>query len=85
MPRGNVAGALLAAVVALVPACGGDDVVTGTDLPFGSECSEDSQCQSGKCFDFSSKGPHCTIDCPASGSCPSPSTGCSGMGVCKID
>ena len=35
------------------------------------------------CFAFNDKGPHCTRECEGDDDCEAPSTGCSGMGVCK--
>ncbi len=52
-------------------------------LPFMSECEEDAQCESGLCYQFNAKGPHCTVPCDSSKDCPLPSPGCNGMGVCK--
>jgi hypothetical protein len=37
-----------------------------------------------KCYNFNSKGPHCSKTCSAAGDCPAPSTGCSNMGICKV-
>ena len=35
------------------------------------------------CFDFPNRGHYCTHACTNGDQCPSPSTGCNGMGVCK--
>ncbi len=53
-------------------------------LPFLAACTTDEQCDSGLCFHFNTKGPHCSKPCATSADCPSPSPGCSGMGVCKV-
>lgn len=37
-----------------------------------------------QCFPFNNKGPHCTHSCAVDGDCEAPSTGCSGMNVCKV-
>jgi hypothetical protein len=54
-------------------------------LPFMSECTlgESEECETGLCFDFNAKGPHCTHACKIDDDCEAPSPGCSGMGVCK--
>lgn len=52
-------------------------------LPFMSDCEEDAQCESGLCYEFNAKGPHCTNPCESADDCPLPSPGCNGMGVCK--
>jgi hypothetical protein len=54
-------------------------------LPFMSECTlgMDEQCETGLCFDFNTKGPHCTHACEVDADCEAPSEGCNGMGVCK--
>ena len=45
----------------------------------------DSECEEGlTCFPFNMKGPHCTHSCTVPSDCEAPSTGCSGMGVCKV-
>ena len=43
----------------------------------------DELCETGLCFDFNTKGPHCTHACTVDTDCEAPSTGCNGMGVCK--
>lgn len=55
----------------------------GTLAPFLAICKENADCESSVCFNFNSKGPHCTIACNADAECPAPSPGCSHMGVCK--
>jgi hypothetical protein len=53
-------------------------------LPFGSACTINSQCESNLCFDFQARGEFCTDMC-MNGVCPDPSSsGCNGMGVCKV-
>ncbi len=91
---------LLSLALLLTPGCGGGDdgasipdadpaapdVEVGS-LPFLAECnpSYPQECESGLCFNFNSHGPHCSISCAAPADCPAPSSGCSGMGVCKGD
>lgn len=52
-------------------------------LPFMSPCDSDEQCETGLCYDFNAKGPHCTTPCTLDADCPPPSPGCNNMGVCK--
>ena len=52
-------------------------------LAYMSPCDEDEQCETGLCFPFNAKGPHCTQTCSGPDDCPPPSTGCNNMGVCK--
>jgi hypothetical protein len=61
------------------------DVDAGAPLPFMSECvlGMDDACETGLCFDFNTKGPHCTHECTVDTDCEAPSPGCNGMGVCK--
>jgi hypothetical protein len=87
---------LLAAL--LLPACGSSDSggdppdadlsdARQTPLAFMDPCNLDNdQCDTAAgdyCFNFTMKGPHCTHDCGGPEDCPSPSTGCNGMNVCK--
>ena len=85
-----------AAIIALLVGCAGDaspppsgaDASIGPDaalLPFMAECplGDNASCASGLCFEFNSKGPHCTHACTLDTDCEAPSPGCSGMGVCK--
>lgn len=73
-----------------VPACSGSgggaqdgpDAAVG-DLPFMSECVDDSDCQTGLCFSFNVKGDFCTHACDMDFECEDPSPGCNGKGVCK--
>ena len=53
-------------------------------LPFLSPCSTDAECETGLCYDFNAQGPHCSKTCTSAAECPSPSTECNGMGVCKL-
>ena len=53
-------------------------------VPFLGACQKNEDCETGLCFSFNAKGPHCSIACSAVPVCPAPSPGCSGMGVCKI-
>ena len=48
-----------------------------------SECEEDAACETGLCYEFPAKGPHCTHGCETSQDCPPPSPGCNMMGLCK--
>ena len=53
---------------------------------FGATCAVDTDCEMGLvCFNFNMKGPHCTLACTSDADCPAPSSGCNGMGYCKID
>jgi hypothetical protein len=54
----------------------------GGDLPFLTPCKVDSECQSGLCGIFPSKGNRCTLHCRSGGDCPAPSPKCNPMGVC---
>ncbi|MCB9560536.1 MAG: hypothetical protein H6709_14490 [Kofleriaceae bacterium] len=75
------------------PGPGGDDdqaaapdAGTPADpIPFMGECTlgMDDACETGVCFDFNAKGPHCTHACTVDADCEAPSLGCNGMGVCK--
>jgi hypothetical protein len=56
----------------------------GEKLPFLSPCANDDECDTGLCFHFNGKGPHCSMPCEAAADCPAPSPGCSLMGVCKL-
>lgn len=56
---------------------------SGELLPFMSECTENSQCETNLCFQFNSKGPHCTHECTTADDCEAPSPGCNNKGVCK--
>jgi hypothetical protein len=55
----------------------------GVLAPFLAICAVSAECESGICYAFNAKGPHCTIACNADADCPAPSPGCSHMGVCK--
>jgi hypothetical protein len=89
------AALLAVAAACLLCACGAEDSGPGDDeaspdagtepLPFMSECTlgEDEQCETGLCYNFNMKGPHCTHACEVDADCEAPSPGCNGMGVCK--
>ena len=64
----------------LVPA---EDVVAGL-LPFGGECAEDADCESGLCHDFG-QGTWCTMACEDAAECPEGSEGqkCNKQQVCR--
>ena len=77
-----------AAITALVIGCAGDaspppsgaDASVGPDaalLPFMAECplGDNAACSSGLCFEFNSKGPHCTHACTLDTDCEAPSPG----------
>jgi hypothetical protein len=52
-------------------------------LPFMAECASNEQCQTGNCYPFGMKGPHCTKPCTSAADCPAPSPGCNNKGLCK--
>lgn len=64
------------------------DAMPGAKLGFLEACDlANDQCDDTMnllCFGFNSKGPHCTHSCTGGGECEAPSTGCSGMNVCKV-
>lgn len=73
--------------------CGGNVIPTGSGgggdggdgkLPFAAPCMTDEMCESGLCFKFTAKGPHCSKPCMTAADCPLPFVGCNGMGVCKV-
>ncbi len=53
------------------------------DTAYMEPCTTNEECDTGLCFDFSAKGPHCTTTCELDLECPEPSPGCNGKGVCK--
>jgi hypothetical protein len=55
----------------------------GSLLPFMSACGKNEECETGLCFNFPSKGPHCTRSCTQPTDCPPPSLGCNPQSVCK--
>jgi hypothetical protein len=61
----------------------GGPIEAGTLAPYLANCKVNGDCESNVCFNFTSKGPHCTIACKADAECPAPSPGCSHMGICK--
>jgi hypothetical protein len=82
-------GLCLAAMTAAMMAallgggCGDDEPAAGS---FGAECSSDADCDSGKCFEYGSKGKRCTEECPADpADCPNDGAGCNDKDVCKIE
>jgi hypothetical protein len=65
---------------------GGDagmDAGDGGLLPFMSPCTTNAQCDTGLCWDFPTKGPHCSKMCATDADCPAPSPGCNPQGVCR--
>lgn|GEM_PF-2765340 len=63
------------------------DFEAPTDGSFLSVCTpgEEGTCMDGFfCFEFNSKGPHCSTECIEDVDCAEPSTGCNGMGICKV-
>jgi hypothetical protein len=72
----------------LVDAGAPDADAAGTDAGLASflaPCTDDSDCETHLCFPFNAFGPHCTLPCEKDSDCPPPSSGCSGMGVCKVN
>ncbi len=65
------------------PAPDGPAAEAAALLPFMSPCDTDAQCDTNLCFNFPSKGPHCTRHCTQPTECPPPSGGCNPQGVCK--
>ncbi len=65
-------------------AAGGAGGGGGGLLPFLSECATDDECDTGLCHPFNAKGPHCSHPCELDTDCEPPSTGCNGMGICKV-
>ncbi len=60
-----------------------DDVPEGL-LPFGGECTDDAECDTGLCHDFG-QGTWCTLACEESDECPEGSEGqkCNKQKVCR--
>ncbi len=60
-----------------------DDTPEGL-LPFGGECADDADCESGLCHDFG-QGTWCTMACEESEECPEGSEGqkCNKQMVCR--
>ena len=58
---------------------------SGGEPTFMEPCDvSDDACQEPYfCFNYNSKGPHCTTECTRDDQCEAPSTGCNMMGVCK--
>ena len=61
-----------------------DASLDASDLPFGASCRDNLQCASGLCFDYKVRGTFCTQLCAMGESCPPTSSGCNGMGVCRL-
>jgi hypothetical protein len=61
------------------------DAAGGGSIAFMEQCDpEDDQCETDLvCFNFNSRGPHCTHACTVDSDCAAPSPGCNNMGVCK--
>lgn len=55
----------------------------GALLPFMSTCDTNEQCDTGLCWNFPSKGAHCTKHCTTAADCPPPSGGCNPQSLCK--
>ncbi len=64
-------------------ASGGGGAGGSAKLPFMAPCSGDDECETGLCYDFAAKGPHCSKTCTLDTDCPLPSPGCNLMGICK--
>ncbi|MBP9087878.1 MAG: hypothetical protein KBG15_17285 [Kofleriaceae bacterium] len=88
---------VVSSLFATVTACGSDktpspDAAPTIDGPAGAAPKYMTSCTIGgtacespyTCYDFNSKGPHCSKTCSVATDCPAPSTGCSGMGICKV-
>lgn len=56
----------------------------GGKLPFLASCMTDDECETGLCYNYPSKGPHCTKSCTSDAECPAPSPGCNPKGICKL-
>jgi hypothetical protein len=66
-----------ATTVGMPGACDPNDCAPNCNAGTGGAASPDV------CFDFPNRGTYCTHACTSSSQCAAPSTGCSGMGVCK--
>jgi len=88
----RLSAVLLVSLLAL--ACGGEDDASPTptasadagppgETPYMAPCTSNDECETGLCFDFNAKGPHCTTTCELDLECAEPSPGCNGKGVCK--
>ena len=62
----------------------GAEAGSGGLIAFMGACAMNEQCTTGLCFRFNAKGPHCSKPCTSATDCEAPSTGCNGMGVCKV-
>jgi hypothetical protein len=68
------------------PAGGGGGVGGAGSLPFGADCTDSEECESGVCYPFG-MGPKCTVECPPDpADCPGPVKECNNMdpAVCKV-
>jgi hypothetical protein len=69
---------------------GGECTPPAAPLAFAAECCANSDCSSGKCGQYMSKGNRCTKDCTTDADCADlmgPGTtnlGCGGQGICKV-
>jgi hypothetical protein len=61
----------------------GGDAADGGLLPFMSPCTANAQCETGLCWNFPTKGSHCSKMCATDADCPPPSPGCNPQGVCR--
>lgn len=55
-------------------------------LPFGADCTEDEECETGLCYPFG-MGPKCSVLCPPDpADCPGPLKECNNMdpAACKV-
>lgn len=54
-------------------------------LPFAAVCADNTQCETGLCYQYGARGQRCTAMC-VNGTCPVPpmSQGCNNMGVCRV-
>jgi hypothetical protein len=80
---------LVLVALGLTPACGEDagpgaaDAAAASGLPFLASCTTNAECATGLCFNFNSKGLHCTHACDSAAECEASSPGCNNMNVCK--
>jgi hypothetical protein len=65
-------------------ACDCSGVIPGLTTGGPPACTTNEECETGLCYPFSAKGPHCTMPCDSPSDCPPPWTGCNNMGVCKV-
>ena len=60
----------------------GADASTGA-AGYLEACTVDSDCQSGFCGSFPSRGDKCTLHCASDADCPAPSPGCNPKLMCR--